>query len=36
MAEIIHTLEHVFENKPAVWEINEKALKTGANLVYDV
>lgn len=31
--EIIHTLEHVFESKPAVWEINEKAILKGGELV---
>ena len=31
--EIIHTLEHVFESKPQVWEINEKAIRKGASLV---
>ncbi len=33
--EIIHTLEHVFESKPKVWDINERALVKGANLIYD-
>ncbi len=31
--EIIHTLRHVFENKPAVWEINENAIRKGAELM---
>ena len=31
--EIIHTLEHVFETKPHVWELNEKAIRKGASLV---
>lgn len=30
--EIIKTLEHVFESKPQVWEINEKAILKGASL----
>lgn len=31
--EIIHTLQHVFENKPQVWEINEKAILKGVSLI---
>lgn len=31
--EIIHTLEHVFETKPHVWELNEKAIRKGASLL---
>lgn len=31
--EIIHTLEHVFETKPQVWELNEKAVLKGASLI---
>lgn len=31
--EIIHTLEHVFENKPQVWEMNKKAVLKGASLI---
>lgn len=31
--EITKTLEHVFESKPQVWAINEKAILKGASLV---
>lgn len=31
--EITHTLEHVFENKPQVWDINKKAILKGASLI---
>lgn len=32
-SEIIHTLRHVFEDKPQVFEINEKAVRKGIQLI---